>query len=199
MYTRGVYMKQLLNTQMIFSTNELKKLGYSHYKINQMVTQKNLEKLNKRYYESKLYCGEPLDFYYTRAYVPQGVVCLMSAAVYYQLTTYRPDHIDVAMHRNKHINDLPDWPSFQLYYFNEKRLTLGTLEINEDGNTFLIYDLEKTIVDLVYYRNKVGIEEVKEILKQYIHRKDRNLNNLYEYANQLKCEKILQTYMEVLL
>jgi hypothetical protein len=62
----------------------------------------------------------------------------------------------------------------------------------------LIYNTEKTVVDIVFYREKVGIEETKEILTTYLRRKDRNLNLLLEYAGQLKCEGIMRQYLEVL-
>lgn len=47
--------------------------------------------------------------------------------------------------------------------------------------------------------NKVGIDETKEILVNYLARKERNLNKLHRYAKELRCEKILSTYLEVLL
>ena len=67
-------------------------------------------------------------------------------------------------------------------------------------NTFLfrIYDIEKTVVDIVFYREKVGIEETKEILVTYLQRKDRNLNRLLKYAKQMKCDNIMRQYLEVL-
>ena len=66
-------------------------------------------------------------------------------------------------------------------------------------NAFRIYDMEKTVADILFYRNKVGIEETKEVLVNYLARKERNLNKLHRYAKELRCEKILSTYLEVLL
>ena len=51
----------------------------------------------------------------------------------------------------------------------------GLIEIKENGNSFHIFDIEKTVVDIVYHRNKVGIEEMVEVLKNYLRRDDRNL------------------------
>ena len=73
---------KISNDQMIFSVQELKEKGFSYYKINQMVEQGILIKLNKRYYENANFDGEESDFYYAYAFVPDGVVCLLSAAVY---------------------------------------------------------------------------------------------------------------------
>lgn len=190
--------RKLPEDQMIFSVEELKAAGFSHYKINQMVDDGTLIKLNKKYYENTNYQGEESDFYYVSAYAPKGVVCLMSAASYYNLTTYRPDSIDVAIQRKSKISTMPDWPTLSVYYYADDRFEIGVETIRDGKNQFKIYDVEKTVVDIVFFREKVGIEETKEILVNYLRRKDRNLNRLLRYAELLKCGDIMKTYLEVL-
>lgn len=190
---------QIPNNQMIFSSQELRNMGFSYYRINQMVEQGMLTKLNKKYYENVGFDGEESDFYYVYAYVPDGVVCLLSAAVYYNLSTYRLEAIDVAIPRNGNVSTLPDWPELKVCYFTDDRYYTG-IQIIEDGkNRFRIYDIEKTVVDIVYYREKIGIEETKEVLTSYLRRSDRNLNRLIRYAEMLKCGNIMKRYLEVLL
>lgn len=190
---------QIPNNQMIFSAQELRNMGFSYYRINQMVEQGMLTKLNKKYYENVGFDGEESDFYYVYAYVPDGVVCLLSAAVYYNLSTYRLEAIDVAIPRNGNVSTLPDWPELKVCYFTDDRYYTG-IEIIEDGkNRFRIYDIEKTVVDIVYYREKIGIEETKEVLTSYLRRSDRNLNRLIRYAEMLKCGNTMKRYLEVLL
>lgn len=190
--------RKLPEDQMIFSVEELKAAGFSHYKINQMVDDGTLLKLNKKYYENMNYQGEESDFYYVSAYAPKGVVCLMSAASYYNLTTYRPDSIDVAIQRKSKVSTMPDWPTLSVYYYADERFEIGVKTIRDGKNQFKIYDIEKTVVDIVFFREKVGIEETKEILVNYLRRKDRNLNRLLRYAEMLKCGDIMKTYLEVL-
>lgn len=189
---------QISNDQMIFSVQELKDKGFSYYKINQMVDQGILIKLNKKYYENANFDGEGSDFYYAYAFVPDGVVCLLSAAMYYNLSTYRPDAIDVAIPRKAKVSTLPDWPEVNLYYYTDERFELGITVIEEGTNRFRIYDIEKTVVDIVFYREKVGIEETKEILTSYLRRKDRNINRLVRYAEMMKCGDTMKKYLEVL-
>lgn len=62
-----------------------------------------------------------------------------------------------------------------------------------------IYDIEKTVVDIVYYRNKLGIEETKEVLTNYLKRPDRDINKVCRYAGRLRYKEIIDTYLEVLL
>src|SRR5665648_175341 len=98
------------DNQKIISIVELKKWGYSYYRINKLVQEGNLIKLNKKYYANTNFEGDDLDFYYAYAYIPSGVVCLMSAAVYYNLSVYRPDAIEIAVSKKKNVSTLPDWP-----------------------------------------------------------------------------------------
>jgi len=184
--------------QIIISIEELKEQGLTLYKINQLVEQGVLRKLNKKFYKNTDYQGEESDFYYAYAYVPAGVICLMSAAVYYNLTTYRPDSVDVAIERKARVSTLPDWPEVNLYYYTNDRFELGIETIADGKNQFRIYDIEKTVVDIVFYREKVGMEEMKEVLVNYLRRKDRNLNRLIRYAELMKCGDVMKNYLEVL-
>ena len=189
---------QLQNDQMIFSLQDLKDKGFSYYKIKQMVDMGNLIKLNKKYYENANFDGEESDFYYAYAFVPCGVVCLLSAAVYYNLSTYRPNAIDVAIPRKAKVSTLPDWPELHICYFTDERYNVGIVTIEDGNNRFRIYDIEKTVVDIVFYREKIGIEETKEVLTTYLNRSDRNLNRLIRYAELLKCGDVMKKYLEVL-
>ena len=188
----------LLEDQKIISMQELKSKGLSQYKVSKLVEKGKLKKLNKNYYENTDYHGEESDFYYVEAYAPTGVICLLSAAVYYNLTTYIPDAVDVAIPRKAKVSTMPEWPQMNVHYFTDERYEQGITKVVEDKNEFRIYDIEKTVVDIVYYREKVGIEETKEILVTYLHRRDRNLNRLLKYAELLKCGKIMKQYLEVL-
>lgn len=189
---------QISNDQMIFSVQELKDKGFSYYKINQMVDKGILIKLNKKFYENTNYDGEESDFYYAYAFVPGGVICLLSAAVYYNLSTYRPDAVDVAIPRKAKVSTRPDWPELNVCYFTDKRFHVGVEVVENGNNRFRIYDIEKTVVDIVFYREKIGIEETREVLEKYLYRSDRNLNRLIRYAEMLKCGDIMKAYLEVL-
>ena len=86
-----------------------------------------------------------------------------------------------------------------MFYFDPKRISTGVVEVTEGGDSFRIFDIEKTVVDIIYYRNKIGIEETSEILHNYLRRPDRQIDRLYTYAKMLRCESIVRTYLEVLI
>lgn len=181
------------------TVDELSKRGLSHYKINKLVESGVLVKVSRSMYENTAYSGDESDFSIVSAFAPKGVFCMMSAARYYGLTTYLPDAVDVAIERSMKISTLPDWPAVNIWYFPHKRYSSGVTAASDNSGDLRIYDIEKTVVDILYYRNKVGIEETKEILKNYLAREDRDLIRLHRYADELGCRKILGTYLEVLI
>ena len=191
--------ENLPEDQKIFSMKELKDRGYSQYMVSKLVDRGKLIKLNKSYYENTSYQGEESDFYYVEAYAPSGVICLMSAAVYYNLTVFIPDAVEIAIPRKAKVSTIPEWPPMKVHYYTDERYALGLVTVQEGNNLFRIYDIEKTVVDIVFYRERVGIEETKEVLHNYLRRQDRQLNRLYAYAKKLHCEKIIRTYLEVLI
>lgn len=191
-------MNGLAESKKFITIAELKDMGYSYYKIGKLEKDGLLRRVNRSTYENLSYKGDENDFFSAEAFVPYGVICLMSAARYYELTNFLPDSVDVAVERKKKVVTLPDWPEIKIFYFAPARMDLGVTEVREDDNVFHIFDIEKTVVDIIYYRNKIGIEETSEVLKNYLKRRDRQIDRLYAYAKRLRCEKIVRTYLEVL-
>ena len=67
------------------------------------------------------------------------------------------------------------------------------------GHTVPVYDMERTICDLLRSRSRIEIQTFQGALKAYARRKDKNLRALMQYAGMFKVEKILRQYLEVLL
>ncbi|MCQ2499627.1 MAG: hypothetical protein MJ133_11680 [Lachnospiraceae bacterium] len=190
---------ELNNSKKIYTTTELRALGYTRYAVERMSEIGMLEKITGSVYENALFEGEESDFYYVMPLVPGGIICMLSAAVYYNLSTYWAHDIDVAVKKGKRIVTMPAYPSMNIYHFGKDRYEIGIDTVNIDGNEYKIYDIEKTVIDIIYFRNQIGIQETKEILTKYLHRMDCNINKLHRYAQKLQCEKTLRTYLEVLI
>ena len=192
-------MSKIAEDKKFITTTELKNMGYTYYKIDKLEKAGRLSRINRSTYENLDYKGDENDFFSAEAYVPNGVICLMSAARYYGLTNFLPDAVDVAIERKKKVNTLPEWPEIRIFYFSQSRMDIGVKKIYEGKNCFHIFDIEKTVVDIIYYRNKIGIEETSEVFKNYLKRRDRQIDRIYAYAKRLRCEKVVRTYLEVLI
>ena len=129
---------------------------------------------------------------------PQAVICLFSAWRFYELSTQTPTEIHVAIPaKNKVI--LPDYPPIKLYYWDKRFYETGIIKTTLNEEQITIYDIEKSVCDAIRYRNKVGIDITSEILRNYLKRKDRNLDKLMKYADNMRITNVLNQYLTVML
>jgi predicted transcriptional regulator of viral defense system len=129
--------------------------------------------------------------------IPKGVISLVSALDFYQLSTINPIAVHVAIDHKAKIT-IPDHLSIELHYMSRPCFLLGIEQVNIRNIPIKIYDREKTICDCIKFRNKLGIDLVAEALKNYLRSNIRDLNKLLNYARQCKVEKIIKNYLEVL-
>jgi predicted transcriptional regulator of viral defense system len=130
--------------------------------------------------------------------VPKGVICLLSALSYYELTTFNPWEYQIAIHRGDKKPILPDYPPIKIMYFSEDQYHTGIDNVYIEGSNVKIYNREKTICDIVRYREKLGIDLMKEGLQNYLRMPGSNITKLMEYADKLRIRTVLQKYLEVL-
>jgi len=130
--------------------------------------------------------------------VPEGVICLLSALSYYEMTTFNPSIISMAIHR-KSWRPKIEYPPVEFYYFSKKQFEAGIDKINIRGYKISIYCREKTICDCFRYRNKLGIDIAKEGLSEYLRRKDRNLERLLKYAEICRVKKLMEIWINAMI
>ncbi len=170
--------------------------GISYYDINGLLTNGAIIRLKRGVYK---WAKEETDEMVEVAWiVPNGVFCLLSAAFHYGLTTTMPTVHHLAILDSRKVA-LPDYPPIQLYFWNETPYSLGATTAVLHGGSIKVYDLEKTVCDVIRHRNKIGFEVLKEILKNYLDRKDRNLNRLHSYAKQLNIFNKVDEFVKILL
>ena len=88
----------------------------------------------------------------------------------------------------------------KVYYIKSELFELGKTTLpTPAGNMVPVYDLERTICDIIRSRNKLGTETFLAALKMYAASPKKNLNKLNTYAKQLRVANVLRQYLEVLL
>lgn len=130
--------------------------------------------------------------------VPGGVICLLSALSYYELTTFNPSVISMAICRGSRRPKI-EYPPVEFYHFSKKQFEAGINKTKIKGHEIQIYNPEKTICDCFRYRNKLGLDIAKEGLSEYLKRKDRDLEKLLEYAEICRIKPLLQTWLNAMI
>lgn len=67
------------------------------------------------------------------------------------------------------------------------------------GNKVKVYDLERTICDIIRNKKKIEIALFTDAMKRFVKRKDRNSIKLHKYAKMFNIEDELRKYLELLL
>ena len=130
--------------------------------------------------------------------VPGCVFCLGTALSIHGIGTWEPIDVQLAVRRDRRIK-LPDFPPIKLFSFSGLRFELGVMEYKTESGTILVYDREKTICDILRFRNTIGLDLAMEALREYLKGRSRNIQKLFEYAKALRMEGTLRGYAEALL
>jgi predicted transcriptional regulator of viral defense system len=130
--------------------------------------------------------------------IPAGVVCLISALAYHEITTQIPHEVHVALQRGTEPPRLKH-PPLRVFWFTGRSFTEGIETHKVDGIRLRVYSPEKTLADCFKYRNKLGLDTVLEALRLYRSRKRPNVDELMKFARVCRVEKVMRPYLEALL
>ncbi|BDQ02745.1 type IV toxin-antitoxin system AbiEi family antitoxin domain-containing protein [Ignavibacterium sp.] len=129
----------------------------------------------------------------------RAVICMLSAASYYELTTFNPSEIYVAVPNNTDKFVL-SYPPIKVYYFADSYYSPGIETLKTKSGIVRIYNREKTIGDLFRYMKKIGEDIAVESLKTYLqNRKERNIPKLIEYAEICGVKKKIEPLIKAIL
>ena len=82
----------------------------------------------------------------------------------------------------------------------DKSYSLGIIDVQTNlGNSVKVYDKEKTICDLIKHKDKIDFEIYVKAMTRYAKSRDKNINKLMEYAQNMKIENKVRNQMEVIL
>ena len=88
----------------------------------------------------------------------------------------------------------------KIFYVNRELFALGVILMKSPhGNEIRATNLERTICDVLRSRKQMDVQFVNEALKKYVIHKNRNIDQLYNYAKQFRIQRIVRTYIEILL
>lgn len=131
--------------------------------------------------------------------IPHGVICLVSALIYHELTDERqPFTIQMAV-ENKRWAPRISSPQMEVHYFSGKAFSAGIEEAQLDGVPVRIYNKEKTVADCLKYRHKLAPGVPQAALCAYLRLRQTNVDRLLHYARICRVEPLLRCYTEVLL
>jgi predicted transcriptional regulator of viral defense system len=145
--------------------------------------------------------SEPLgnpDLVTVATRIRSGVICLISALAFHEITTQIPHDVHVALQRGAEEPRI-DHPPIKTYRFTGQAFTAGVETHELDGVSVRIYSPEKTLADCFKFRNRIGLDTAVEAVRFYRERRNVNVDALMHHAAICRVEKVIRPYLEAIL
>jgi predicted transcriptional regulator of viral defense system len=130
--------------------------------------------------------------------IPKGVICLISALHFHNITSQIPHAVSIALSRGTEPPRLK-FPPIRVYWFSGEAFTAGVEKHKIENTEIHVYGAEKTLADCFKYRNKIGMDMVLEALTLYRENGKPKPRKLLQFAKVCRVEKVMRPYLEALL
>ena len=127
--------------------------------------------------------------------VPKGVICLVSALQFHELTLQMPGRIWLAI-GSKARKPKFDYPPTRVVRFGSRALSLGVQTHTVDGVSVPIFDPAKTVVDCFRFRQHVGLDVALEGLHNVVRSGKATPAQIVDYARDTRIWSVLRPYLE---
>jgi len=129
--------------------------------------------------------------------VPSGVICLLTALRFHELTTQAPAEMWIALPEKARKPRL-DYPRLRVTRFSGPALTEGIETHRIEGVDVRVYSAAKTVADCFKYRNKVGIDVAVEALRDFSRRHRGGATELARFARICRVTRVMQPYLDAI-
>ena len=145
--------------------------------------------------------GHPYSAEHTLAQVarriPGGVLCLLTALRFHELTTQAPAEVWIALPEKARRPRL-DYPRLRVARFSGAALTEGIETHRIENVDVRVYSAAKTVADCFKYRNKIGIDVAVEALRDLSRRHRGRANELARFARICRVARVMQPYLDAI-
>ncbi len=127
--------------------------------------------------------------------IPSGVICLLSALRFHELTTQQPSEVWLGIPvRARHPNI--STTAHQVVRYSDTTFKAGVDTHRIEGVTVRIFNPAKTVADCFKFRNKIGLDVALEALKDALRQRKATVDEITHFANICRVPKIMRPYIE---
>jgi predicted transcriptional regulator of viral defense system len=128
---------------------------------------------------------------------PRGVICLISALRFHELTTQQSSEVWLAIPHKAHAPKI-DYPPLRIVHMSGDAMDQGVETVIVAGTSVSVFNVAKTVADCFKFRNKIGLDVALEALREAWQGKRANMDELWRYAEICRVGKVMRPYMESL-
>ena len=191
-------LKDYIQENLVITNKEAEELGYTRHNLSELTKSGQLERLRPGLYQLK---GKVIDDFVLISSNSNRIIFSHQTALYlHDISDRTPNvfHISVPQGYNaSHIKNR--YKDLQVHYVKKDLYEIGKTEIKSpQGNLIPVYDIDRTICDIIIDREKIDKQIFTEAIKRYFKSQNKNLRRLIKYGRLFKIEDEIRKYMEVL-
>ena len=140
---------------------------------------------------------ESHDFAEAARQVPKGVICLLSALRFHDMTTQNPFQVWMAIGESQWMPKI-SYPAMRFVRFSGAALEYGIERHEIEGVAIQVYSPAKTVADCFKYRNKIGLDVALEALRDCWRQRKATMDEIWTAAKVCRVANIMRPYLESL-
>ena len=129
--------------------------------------------------------------------VPEGVLCLLSALQYHDMTTQLPHEVWMAIPAGSWKKKI-DYPNIRYFRFSGQSMREGVATRTTRGYELKFFNPAKTVADCFKFRNKIGLDVAIEALRDGWRNRRFTIDELWRNARVCRVENVIRPYVESL-
>jgi predicted transcriptional regulator of viral defense system len=129
--------------------------------------------------------------------VPQGVVCLISALQFHNLTTQISPRVWIAIESRKWKPEF-DYPPLELVRMSGPAFCFGVEENEVNRVPVKVYSPAKTVADCFKFRNKIGLDVAIEALRESWRYRRATMDEIWEASEVCRVANVIRPYLEAI-
>jgi predicted transcriptional regulator of viral defense system len=129
---------------------------------------------------------------------PSGVICLISALSFHEMTTQIPHFAYLAIAEKAHAPRI-ETVDVRVFRFSGDAFTQGIERRVVDGVEVRVYNPAKTVADCFKHRNKIGLDVAIEALRDCLVQRKATIDDLVHYAAVCRVDRVMKPYLEAMI
>ncbi|MEE8806951.1 MAG: abortive phage infection protein [Lactimicrobium sp.] len=190
-------IEQLVDSSGIILTRNALESGISKHDLYSFLKQNSFEKAAQGIYVSPAAWAD--DLYVLSLRCPKGVISHDEALYHYGLIDREPSQRTMTVYTGYSTSRLVK-DGVKLFTVKKELLNLGKIIVPTSfGHEIPMYDIDRTICDLIRNRNWFEIQDYQTALQSYTRNQNKDLYKLMKYAKAFHVDAKVREYMEVML
>lgn len=187
---------ELARTRGIIRPRDLDEHGLPRRYLSRLHERGALERVGRGLYAlSDREITEHHDLAIVAKRLPSGVICLLSALRFYDLTTQSPFEVWVALSPESWEPNRDTVP-LRTIRMSGQALMAGIAEHIVENVPVRVFEPSKTVADCFKFRSLVGLDVALEALREFSRTRSGSIDELWHYADICRVQTVMRPYLE---